>query len=98
MAAFNLCEADRDPSRAFANSDVRGKVFGDHERRQLADFRRSGATEALAGNAWPEMLSKKMANTLSAANKLHATYTPKQLASGRDVDATRKVERRKLRK
>ena len=29
---------------------VRAKVFGDNERRQLADFRRSGATEALAGD------------------------------------------------
>jgi hypothetical protein len=28
---------------------VRTKVFGDDERRRMADFRRSGATEALAG-------------------------------------------------
>jgi len=54
--------------------DIRAALFGDQERRQLADFRRSGATEALAGNATPEKLSKKMVNTLS--NRLHATYAP----------------------
>ena len=77
--------------------DIRAKVFGDQERRQLADFRRSGATKALAGNALPEKLSKKMANTLSQSNKLHATYAPVQLASVHDVDAARKVGRAKLR-
>ena len=76
---------------------MRAKVFGDLERRQLADFRRSGATEALAGNASPEKLSKKMANTLSQSNKLHATYAPVQLASVRDVDAARKRGRTELR-
>jgi integrase len=77
--------------------EIRAKVFGDQERRQLADFRRSGATEALAGNVPPEKLSKKMANTLSASNRLHQTYAPVQLASVRDVDAARKVGRAKLR-
>jgi hypothetical protein len=77
--------------------DVRAKVFGDQEKRQLADFRRSGATEALAGNVPPEKLSSKVANTLSASNKLHATYAQVQLASVCDVDAARKVGRRELR-
>jgi hypothetical protein len=62
----------------------------------MADFRRSGATEALAGNVSPEKLSKKMANTLSASNRLHHTYAPVQLASVRDDDA-RKLGRAKLR-
>jgi hypothetical protein len=76
---------------------VRGKVFGPQEKRQLADFRRSGATEALAGNASLEDLSNKMANTLSASNRLHATYARVRLASVRDVDAARKVGRTKIR-
>ncbi|HEY5829290.1 MAG TPA: hypothetical protein VIV01_13095, partial [Hyphomicrobiaceae bacterium] len=77
--------------------DVRAKVLGPHERRQLADFRRSGATEALAGNVPPEKLSSKMANTLSASNRLHRTYAPVQLASVRDVDEARRIGRGKLR-
>lgn len=59
-------------------------------------FRRSGATEALAGNVSPEKLSKKVANTLSPSNRLHHTYAPVQLASVRDVDAVRKAGRAEL--
>ena len=66
------------------------------KRRRMADFRRSGATEALAGNVSPEKLSKKMANTLSASNRLHHAYAPVQLASVRDDDA-RKLGWAKLR-
>jgi hypothetical protein len=76
---------------------VRSKVFGPGESRQLADFRRSGATEALAGNVLPEKLSSKMANTLSASNRLHRTYAPVQLASVRDADDARRLGRAKLR-
>jgi hypothetical protein len=63
----------------------------------MADFRRSGAIETLAGNVSPEKLSKKMANTLSASNRLHHTYAPVQLASVRDADDARKLGRAKLR-
>jgi hypothetical protein len=76
---------------------VRAKVFSPAERRQIADFRRSGATEALAGDVPPEKLSSKMANSLSTSNKLHKTYAPIQLASVRDTDAALKVGRAKLR-
>ena len=68
---------------------VRNALFGAGETRQLADLRRSGATEALAGDAAPEKLSSKMANSLSASNRLHKTYGPVQLASVRDTDAAR---------
>jgi hypothetical protein len=44
---------------------VRELVFGKEETRQLANFRRSGTVEALTGNAIPEKLSSKMANSLS---------------------------------
>jgi hypothetical protein len=76
---------------------VRAILFGPGETRQIADFRRSGATEALAGNVPPEKLSSKMANTLSASNRLHRTYAPVQLASVRDADDARRVGRAKLR-
>jgi hypothetical protein len=76
---------------------VRSKVVGEAETRQLADFSRSGSVEALAGDAAPEKLSSKMANSLSASNKLHKTYGPVQLTSVRDVDAARMRGRAKLR-
>lgn len=71
-------------------------VFGASETRQVADFRRSGSV-ALAGNAPPEKLSSKMANSLSTSNRLHKTYAPVQLANVREVDAERRRGRTKLR-
>ncbi len=76
---------------------VRAMVFGEKENRQLADFRRSGTVEAFAGDAPPEKVSAKMANTLSQSNKLHQTYAPPQLAAVRDADAARRRGRAKLR-
>jgi hypothetical protein len=76
---------------------VRTIVFGQAETRQMADFRRSGSVEALEGEAPPEKLSSKMANTLSASNRLHKTYGPVMLAAVRDADAVRRRGRTKLR-
>ncbi len=76
---------------------VRGKVFGESEKRQLADCRRSGTSEALEGDAPPEKLSGKMANSLSTSNRLHKTYAPVRLASVRDVDDARRRGRARLR-
>jgi hypothetical protein len=76
---------------------VRTLVFGTDEKRQIADFRRSGTVEALAGDAAPEKLASKMANSLSESNRLHKTYAPVQLASVRDTDAARRRGRTKLR-
>lgn len=72
-------------------------TFGTDETRQLADSRRSGNVEALAGDAPPEKLSSKMANSLSTSNRLHKTYVPVMLASVRDIDSARKRGRAKLR-
>ena len=72
-------------------------LFGSDETRQMADFRRTGSTEAIAGGARPESLSIKMANTLSASNRLHKTYVPVMLASVREVDEARMLGRAKLR-
>jgi hypothetical protein len=63
----------------------------------MADFRRTGSVEALAGGADPEGLSSKMANSLSQSNRLHKTYAPVQLAKVREVDVARKRGRTKLR-
>ena len=76
---------------------VRAIVFGAGETRQLADFRRSGANEALEGKAPPEQLSSKMANSLSTSNRLHKTYAPVRLASVRAVDEHRRQGRARLR-
>jgi hypothetical protein len=76
---------------------VRTMVFGEGEKRQLADFRGSGTVEAFAGDASPEKVSAKMANTLSQSNRLHQIYAPPQLASVRDTDVARRRGRAKLR-
>jgi hypothetical protein len=76
---------------------VRTLAFGEEETRQLADFRRSGSVEALAGGATAEKLSVKMANSISASVRLQKTYLPNQVASVRDIDEARRVGRAKLR-
>jgi hypothetical protein len=50
--------------------NVRLAAFGAAEKRTLADFRRSGAVEAIAGDAPPAALAHAMGNTLSASNAL----------------------------
>jgi hypothetical protein len=72
-------------------------VFGEHEKRRLADFRRSGAHEAIAGDATPAALAHAMGNTLSASNALFATYCPVNLTTIRSVMEARRRGRTKLR-
>jgi integrase len=76
---------------------VRAAAFGEPERRTLADFRRSGAQEAIAGDATPAALAHAMGNTLSASNALFATYVPVNLATIRSVMDARRRGRAKLR-
>ena len=76
---------------------VRTTAFGDRERRTLADFRRSGAVEAIAGDATAPALAHAMGNTLSASNALFATYVPVNLATIRSVMEARRRGRSKLR-
>ena len=75
---------------------IREEVFGKAERRTLADFRRSGVVEATAGGAGAEQISAKMANTLSASNRLHRTYAPAETATVRQVDEARRAGRAKI--
>jgi hypothetical protein len=76
---------------------VRAAVFGPAESRRIADFRRSGAVEAVSGAVVPTELSAKMANTISTSNTLHKTYVPTQLGQVRNADAARRRGRHKLR-
>ena len=71
-------------------------MLGLVDDRQLADLRRSGTVEAFAGKADPASVSSKMANTLSASNRLHKTYNPVNVAIVREVDAARTVGRKRL--
>ena len=77
--------------------EIRQMVLGPDDDRQLADLRRSGTVEAFAGKADPASVSSKMANTLSASNRLHKTYNPVNVVVVREVDAARTVGRKRLR-
>jgi hypothetical protein len=76
---------------------VRTAEFGGLDRRQLADFRRSGAVEAIAGGAKAEELAHAMGNTLGASNALFATYVPINVATLRSVMEARRRGRSRLR-
>ena len=74
-------------TRTFA--EIRAGVFGEDERRQLADMRRSGAVEGDAGGAALAEQSNKMANTISVSNRLRKTYNPVNVTSVRRFDEAR---------
>jgi len=77
---------------------VRQAEFGPLERRMLGhDFRRSGAVEAITGEATPAALAHAMGNTLSASNQLFATYVPVNTSTIAAVFEARKKGRRALR-
>lgn len=76
---------------------VRIAVFGERDKRTLADFRRSGAQEAIAGEATPAALAHAMGNTLSSSNALFDTYCPVNLTTIRSVMEARRRGRVKLR-
>jgi hypothetical protein len=78
--------------------DVRAIVFGKTERRQMLDFRRSGAVESIAGGARPADLAHAMGNTLSASNALFETYVPSNRTTIHQVHEARKIGRRAIRK
>jgi hypothetical protein len=76
---------------------VRASEFGGLDRRTLADFRRSGAVEAIAGGAKAEELAHAMGNTLATSNDLFAIYVPVNVATLRSVMEARKRGRSRLR-
>jgi hypothetical protein len=77
--------------------DVREVEFGPLDKRTLADFRRSGAVEGIAGKANPAHVAHAMGNTLGSSNALFATYVPVDLATIRQVAEARRRGRAILR-
>jgi hypothetical protein len=59
--------------------------------RQLGDMRRSGAVEGDAGGGSITDQSNKMANTVSANNRLRKTYNPVNVVSVRRFDEARAI-------
>ena len=78
--------------------DIRAAEFGPLERRMLGhDFRRSGAVEAITGDATPAAVAHAMGNTLSASNSLFATYVPVNATTIKSVFEARKKGRKAMR-
>ena len=76
---------------------VRAAVFGPTESRTLADFRRSGAVEALRGGASAELIGNKLANDFASSANLQKTYAPVDLATVREADKARRKGREERR-
>jgi hypothetical protein len=96
---FRNRSGDRYLKNAFAEDfrEVRVALFGTGERRQMLDFRRSGAIEAIVGGVEVEHLAHAMGNMLSASNQLYETYVPAQTATITQVSEARRKGRRRLR-
>ena len=75
---------------------VRALIFPSDDRR-LMDIRRSGAVEAIAGDAGPLGLSAKLANSIGRSNTLHKTYAPVDIEAVRNADSARLKGRRSIR-
>jgi hypothetical protein len=75
---------------------IRALVFGPDDERQIQDMRRSGAVEAVRGDAKPTKLSAKMANTIASSNRLHRVYIPVDVETVRDVDEARRRGRERI--
>lgn len=70
---------------------IRAMVFGADEARVLSDMRRSGAVEGDAGGATVTDQANKMANTVSANNRLRKTYNPVNVKSVERFDEARAI-------
>jgi hypothetical protein len=96
---FRNRSGDRYLKNAFAEDfrEVRAAEFGPLEKRQMIDFRRSGAIEAIVGDASAADLSHAMGNTLSSSNTLFKTYVPVRTATILKVSDARRRGRQTLR-
>jgi hypothetical protein len=70
-------------------AEIRALAFGEDEKRQLQDMRRSGGVEGDAGGASVEDQANKMANSIDANKRLRKTYNPVNTASVRRFDEAR---------
>jgi hypothetical protein len=75
---------------------VRLDLYGPDEKRTLADFRRSGSMEALAGQAQPAALAHVMGNSLDRCHELFRTYCPVNVVSLKDVAEARERGAKRL--
>jgi hypothetical protein len=76
---------------------LRAEVFGSSEKRQLLDFRRSGAVEAIMGGATREDLGTAMGNGIANNDELFRTYVPTNAAMLTGFQKKRQAGRQKLR-
>jgi hypothetical protein len=75
---------------------VRIDLYGPDEKRTLADFRRSGGIEAVAGEAPATALAQTMGNTLDRCHALFRTYCPVNVVSLQTVAEARERGARRL--
>jgi hypothetical protein len=81
---------------------VRLGLYGPDEKRTLADFRRSGGIEAVAGEAPATALAQTMGNSLDKVHELFRTYCPvnvvslQLVAEARERGAKRLAEAQKV--
>jgi hypothetical protein len=64
-------------------------AIDEEDDRQVADMRRSGAVEGMAGGVTKEDLSSKMANTIAASARLQKVYAPVNVVSVLRFDEAR---------
>jgi hypothetical protein len=76
--------------------NVRLDLYGPDEKRTLADFRRSGSMEAVAGQAQPAALAHVMGNSLDRCHELFRTYCPVNVVSLQDVAEARERGSKRL--
>lgn len=74
---------------------IRTLVFGEDEKRQMKDIRRTAASEAIEGDVSTTHLSQAMGNTIGHSNQLWETYAKPSPVSGLAFQEARRKGRRK---
>lgn len=74
---------------------IRTLVFGEQEKRQLKDIRRTATVEAIDGDVTKEHLSNAMGNTIGYSNQLWQTYNKPSPVSGLAFQEARRRGRKK---
>lgn len=77
--------------------ELRTEEFGKEEKRQMRDYRRSGAVEAVVGGSTRDELGKAMGNGIAKSDELWETYVPVNVEMLNAHQAKRKIGRGKLR-
>jgi hypothetical protein len=77
--------------------DIRAMVFGEGERRTIADMRRSGTIEAKRGGATKEAIGEKLGNAFATSKFINDTYGSTVVQIVREVDDARRRARTKER-